>query len=79
MFFQFGQTFSNMYYEESLVSSNLNSNLLKFHCAHPNVGTVRARLEYFLTHFSVWFLIKSCFKLKVGYNGVLTVFRSLGY
>ena len=25
------------YYEESLVSSNLNSNLLRFHCAHPNV------------------------------------------
>ena len=27
-----------LYYEESLVSSNLNSNLLRFHCAHPNVG-----------------------------------------
>ena len=26
-----------LYYEESLVSSNLNSNLLRFHCAHPNV------------------------------------------
>ena len=24
-------------YEESLVLSNLNSNLLRFHCAHPNV------------------------------------------
>ena len=29
-----------LYYEESLVSSNLNSNLLRFHCAHPNVNIV---------------------------------------
>ena len=28
-----------LYYEESLVSSNLNSNLFMFHCAHPNVGS----------------------------------------
>ena len=28
-----------LYYEESLMSSNLNSNLLRFHCAHPNVHT----------------------------------------
>ena len=28
-----------LYYEESLVSSNLNSNLLRFHCAHPNLHT----------------------------------------
>ena len=27
------------YYEETLVSSNLNSNLLWFHCAHPILGT----------------------------------------
>ena len=27
-------------YEESLASSKLNSNLLKFHCAHPNVHTL---------------------------------------
>ena len=26
-------------YEESLLSSNLNSKLLRFHCAHPNVNT----------------------------------------
>ena len=26
-----------LYYKESLVSSNLNSNLIKFHCAHPTV------------------------------------------
>ena len=37
------------------------------------------RFEYFLPHFSVRFLIKSCFKLKAGYNDVLTVFRFLGY
>ena len=28
-----------LYYEESPVSSNLNSNLLWFHCAHPNLHT----------------------------------------
>ena len=27
---------SLLYYEESLVSSNLNSKQLGFHCAHPN-------------------------------------------
>ena len=26
-----------LYYDKSLVSSNLNSNLLRFHRAHPNV------------------------------------------
>ena len=26
-----------LYYEENLVSSNLNSKLLTFHCAHPNL------------------------------------------
>ena len=29
-----------LYYEESLVSSNLNSKLLRFHCTHPNVHKV---------------------------------------
>ena len=28
-----------LYYEESLVLSNLNSNLLRFHCALPNIHT----------------------------------------
>jgi hypothetical protein len=28
-----------LYYGESLVSSNLNSNILWFHCAHPNEQT----------------------------------------
>ena len=28
-----------LYYEETLVSSNLNSNLLRFHCAHSNLST----------------------------------------
>jgi hypothetical protein len=28
-----------LYYEESLVSSNLNSKQLRFHGAHPNVHT----------------------------------------
>ena len=26
-----------LYYEENLVSSKLNANLLRFHCAHPNL------------------------------------------
>ena len=30
-----------LYYEESLVSSNLNSKLLRFHCAHPIEDTKR--------------------------------------
>ena len=29
-----------LYYEESLVSSNLNSKQLRFHGAHPNVDTI---------------------------------------
>ena len=28
-----------LYNEESLESSNLNSNLLRFHCAHPKLHT----------------------------------------
>ena len=31
-----------LYYEESLVSSNLNSNLLRFHCVRPNVHTAHS-------------------------------------
>ena len=27
-----------LHFEESLASSNLNSKLLRFHCAHPNQG-----------------------------------------
>ena len=30
----------SLYYEESLVSPNLNSNLLRFHCAHPNLDSI---------------------------------------
>ena len=30
-----------LYYEENLVSSSLNSNLLRFHCAHPIVHAVK--------------------------------------
>ena len=29
-----------LYYEESLVSSNLNSNLFRFHCVRPTVHTL---------------------------------------
>ena len=36
-----------LHYEESLVSSNLNSNLLRFHCAHPNVHIKKSYLVSF--------------------------------
>ena len=35
-------------YEESLVSSNLNSNLLRFHCAHPTVLTYLIYINTYL-------------------------------
>jgi hypothetical protein len=38
-----------LYYEESLVSSNLNSKQLRFHCAHPNQ---LSHLVFFLQVFS---------------------------
>ncbi len=34
-----------LYYEESLVSSNLNSKQLRFHCVRPNVHTAKRILE----------------------------------
>ena len=34
-----------LYYEESLVSSNLNSKQLRFHCAHPNLDTISKALK----------------------------------
>ena len=37
-----------LYYEESLVSSNLNSNLLRFHCAHPTVLTYLIYINTYL-------------------------------
>ena len=33
-----------LYYEESLVSLNLNSKLLRFHCAHPNRYTIEGAI-----------------------------------
>ena len=39
-----------LYYEESLVSSNLNSNLLRFHCAHPNEDNINKNYVYYLLH-----------------------------
>ena len=30
-----------LYYEESLVSSNLNSELFRFHCVRPNLSTAQ--------------------------------------
>ena len=34
-----------LYYEESLVSSNLNSKLLRFHCAHSNLHPIIVEFE----------------------------------
>ena len=36
---------SVLYYEESLVSSNLNSELLRFHCAHSNLHPIIVEFE----------------------------------
>ena len=35
-----------LYYEESLVSSNLNSNQLRFDCAHPTVHACALLMMY---------------------------------
>ena len=35
-----------LYYEKSLVSSNLNSKQLRFHGAHPNVRTAELFLAF---------------------------------
>ena len=42
-----------LYYEESLVSSNLNSNLLRFHCVRPNVYIPLFLKRYTLRHMSI--------------------------
>ena len=42
------------YYDESLVSSSLNSNLFRFHCARPNVSTYQSlfsKIEPSLNNF----------------------------
>ena len=43
-----------LYYEESLVSSNLNSKLFWFHCVRPNVHTMYGKKN-------VWHTVKYCF------------------
>ena len=49
-----------LYYEESLASSNLNSKLLRFHCAHPNVCTCTYTWEliFQVVHWENW--VKTC-------------------
>ena len=42
-----------LYYEESLVSSNLNSKPLTFHCAHPNIHIPVFLLARILNNISV--------------------------
>ena len=49
-----------LYYEESLVSSNLNSKLLRFHCSHPNVHTP---LSNFLVQRGIWWVYFSSLAL----------------
>ena len=41
-----------LYYEESLVSSNLNSKLFGFHCVRPNVDTDNSTVTASLTVWS---------------------------
>ena len=54
------------YYEESLVSSNLNSNLLRLHCAHPNIY-IREPWTKKIKHY---FLTFRCRKQIKSYNGI---------
>ena len=49
-----------LYYEESLVSSNLNSKLLWFHSVRPNLGTTersRDQTEKILSGANLIFII----------------------
>ena len=47
-FFISGQSYSYNYYEESLVSSNLNSKLFRFHCVKPTTLGVKNGMFEFL-------------------------------
>ena len=42
-----------LYYEESLVSSILNSKLLGFHCGHPNLHIPTVKIEFFKSSCSI--------------------------
>ena len=46
--FQLGQLIF-FYYEESLVSSNLNSKQIRFHGAHPNLQIVVSKIRIMFT------------------------------
>jgi hypothetical protein len=50
-----------LYYEESLVSSNFNSNLLRFHCAHPNEYTITRLCPYCIS-------VSSKFRISVNFG-----------
>ena len=43
-----------LYYEESLVSSNLNSKLLRFRCAHPNLYSSHYRITGAPERLATW-------------------------
>ena len=60
-----------LYYNESLVSSNLNSKLFRFHCAHPNVG----KYDKMLTEMAIPLRIPI---LEESKNGNLTYFGDQG-
>ena len=51
-----------LYYEESLASSNLNSKLLRFHCAHPNVHSKKQLLRHLRLMFIDFQLYKYTLK-----------------
>ena len=62
------QPILSLYYEESLVSSNSKSNLLRFHCAHPNLGTFLHNWQHLLGNegYRNNLMILLCHFLKVG-------------
>ena len=56
-----------LYYEESLVSSNLNSKLFRFHCVGPNIGAQKR----FQSELAPILKALNCFSLtvKIGMRG----------
>ena len=57
-----------LYYEESLVSSNLDSNLLRFHCSHPNVHRCNLfrKIKEYVCKIGRIFMIEFCQKHDSG-------------
>ena len=54
-----------LYYEEYLVSSNLNSKLIWFHSVRPNVSTHKHFLAFIFLNFINFFIPSSTFLYRV--------------